>query len=630
MYRLMDVAPMQDVKNAKKNIMSTMASAAHDSDRPGPAPDFQLLIDSAPALIHTSLPDGYLDFFNQSWLEYVGRSLEDLQGWKWTSAIHPDDVEGIVEEWRESLASGKPFVYEARVRRADGEYRWMLHHKVAIRDEHGKIIKWHGSSIDIEDRKHAEEKIREQEVELRQVLNLTPQHVHVLTADGRLVYSNEVALRYHGSTLDDWSQLPLLQWRIDELPITLFHPDDRERVMSELKNKLLSGSAHETEARLLRNDGRYLWFLFRYSPLRDQQGQVVRWIVAGTDIEDRKQAEERLRHENVALREEIDKASMFEEIVGTSPALQKVLSRVSKVGPTDSTALLTGETGTGKELVARAIHRRSKRAARPFVSVNCAAVPRDLIASELFGHEKGAFTGALQRRLGRFELAEGGTIFLDEVGELTTETQVALLRVLQEREFERVGGNQSIRADVRVIAATNRNLEAGIAAGTFRRDLFYRLNVFPIEIPPLRERKQDIPMLVEYFIHRYARKAGKRIRTVEKTTMQLLSSYSWPGNIRELQNVVERSIIVCETETFSVDQSWLSKESPHAPPEAQAFGKKPAAQEREMIEAALTDTGGRVSGPQGAAAALGIPASTLESKIRSLKINKFRFKNARS
>jgi len=619
---------MRDVKNAKKNIMRTMASAAHDSERSGPAPDFQLLIDSAPALIHTSLPDGYLDFFNQSWLEYVGRSLEDLQGWKWTAAIHPDDVEGIVDKWRVSLATGEPFLYEARVRRADGEYRWMLHHKVAVRDEHGKIVKWHGSSIDIEDRKHAEEKIREQEVELRQVLNLTPQHVHVLTADGSLVYSNEVALRYHGSTLDDWSRRPLLQWRIDELPITLFHPDDRERVMSELKNKLLSGSAHETEARLIRNDGRYLWFLFRYSPLRDQQGQVVRWYVAGTDIEDRKQAEERLRHENVALREEIDKASMFEEIVGTSPALQKVLSRVSKVGPTDSTALLTGETGTGKELVARAIHRRSKRACRPFVSVNCAAVPRDLIASELFGHEKGAFTGALQRRLGRFELAEGGTIFLDELGELTPETQVALLRVLQEREFERVGGNQSIRADVRVIAATNRNLEAGIAAGMFRRDLFYRLNVFPIEIPPLRERKQDIPMLVDYFIDRYARKAGKRIRSVEKTTMQLLSSYSWPGNIRELQNVVERSIIVCETETFSVDQSWLSKESPHAPPEAQAFGKKSAAQEKEMIEVALTNAGGRVSGPLGAAAALGIPASTLESKIRTLKINKFRFKNA--
>jgi formate hydrogenlyase transcriptional activator len=604
-----------------------MASAAHDSERPGPSPDFQLLIDSAPALIHTSLPDGYLDFFNQSWLEYVGRSLEDVQGWKWTEVIHPEDVEGIVAVWRESLASGKPFLYEARVRRADGEYRWMLHHKVAIRDENGKIIKWHGSSIDIEDRKHAEEKIREQEVELRQVLDLTPQHVHVLTADGSLLYTNEVALKYHGSILDDWSSRPLLQWRIDELPITLFHPDDRERVLSEIQNKLSSGSADETEARLLRNDGRYLWFLFRYSPLRDQQGQVVRWYVAGTEIEERKQVEQRLHHENIVLREEIDKASMFEEIVGTSPTLKKVLSRVSKVGPTDSTVLLTGETGTGKELIARAIHKRSRRSSRPFVSVNCAAVPRDLIASELFGHEKGAFTGALQRRLGRFELAESGTIFLDEVGELTLETQVALLRVLQEREFERVGGNQSIPADVRVIAATNRNLEASIAAGTFRRDLFYRLNVFPIEIPPLRERKEDISMLVEYFIGRYGRNVGKRIRSVEKTTMDLLSSYSWPGNIRELQNVVERSIIVCETETFSVDPSWLSKESQQASSGTQTLGTKSAAQEKETIEAALTNTGGRVSGPLGAAAALGIPASTLESKIRTLGINKFRFKN---
>ena len=279
-----------------------------------------------------------------------------------------------------------------------------------------------------------------------------------------------------------------------------------------------------------------------------------------TDIDDRKQAEERLQHENVALREEIDKASMFEEIVGTSAALQAVLSRVSKVAPTDSTVLITGETGTGKELVARAIHKRSQRSSRAFVSVNCAAIPRDLIASELFGHEKGAFTGATQRRLGRFELAEGGTIFLDEVGELPAETQIALLRVLQEHEFERVGGTRSIRTDVRVIAATNRDLQAAIAAGTFRSDLFYRLNVFPIEIPPLRERREDIPLLVEYFIDRYARKAGKSIRRVNKKSLDLLQSYPWPGNIRELQNVIERSVIVCETENFSVDESWLSRQ----------------------------------------------------------------------
>jgi transcriptional regulator with GAF, ATPase, and Fis domain len=289
--------------------------------------------------------------------------------------------------------------------------------------------------------------------------------------------------------------------------------------------------------------------------------------------------------------------------------------------------LITGDTGTGKELVARAIHRRSQRSSHAFVSVNCAAIPRDLIASELFGHEKGSFTGALQQRLGRFELAEGGTLFLDEVGELPMETQITLLRVLQEREFERVGGSQSIRADVRVIAATNRDLESAISSGAFRRDLYYRLNVFPIEIPTLAERKEDIPVLVEYFIDRYARKAGKKIRVIEKNTLELLQSYSWPGNIRELQNVIERSVIVCESETFSVDQSWLSLESPRARSANQPLAKLSTAQEKQKIEAALAESAGRVSGPSGAAAILGIPASTLESKIRSLKINKFRFKS---
>jgi transcriptional regulator with GAF, ATPase, and Fis domain len=304
-----------------------------------------------------------------------------------------------------------------------------------------------------------------------------------------------------------------------------------------------------------------------------------------------------------------------------------VLSRVSKVAATDSTVLITGETGTGKELVARAIHRRSRRSSYAFVSVNCAAIPRDLIASELFGHEKGSFTGATQRRLGRFELAERGTIFLDEVGELPAETQIALLRVLQEHEFERVGGTGSIRTDVRIIAATNRNLEAAIAAGMFRSDLFYRLNVFPIEVPPLRERREDILLLVEYFIDRYARKAGKSFQSVNKKSLDMLQSYPWPGNVRELQNVIERSVIVCETENFSVDESWLSRQPPATEPNDRSdVFKRPPSQEKAIIEAALSECGGRVYGPSGAAAKLGIPRSTLESKIRSLKINKNRFK----
>jgi formate hydrogenlyase transcriptional activator len=382
------------------------------------------------------------------------------------------------------------------------------------------------------------------------------------------------------------------------------------------------------ELRLRKGDGTYRWFFTRCVPLRDEKGQIKRFYAASIDIDDRKRAEERLQQENVALREEIDKASMFEEIVGTSPALKSVLSRISKVAPSDSTVLITGETGTGKELVARAIHRRSDRVSRPFVSVNCSAIPRDLIASELFGHEKGAFTGATQQRLGRFELANGGTLFLDEVGELPAETQIALLRVLQEHEFERVGGTRRIRANVRVITATNRDLQAAISAGSFRSDLFYRLNVFPIEIPSLRERREDIPLLVEYFIDRYARKAGKHIKRVNKKTLELLQSYPWPGNIRELQNVIERSVILCETEIFSIDESWLPKRPPMTPESKHQveLPRRLLVQEKDMIEAALTESHGRIFGPKGAAAKLGIPRSTLESKIRSLKIDKNHFR----
>jgi len=599
------------------------------------------IVDLAPQLVSVFGPDRERLYANRMMLDYLGIGLDEWLQRSPGTHTHPDDLERVKTCWLRASGSGSAYDVEMRVRKHDGSYRWHLARYNPVHDDKGQIMRWYVAGTDIEDRKRAEEKlqqenvalkraeekIREQEAELRQVLDLTPQHVHVLTADARLVYTNEFALKYRGSVLHDWQLRPLIDWRIDELPITLFHPDDRERVMCELKSTLSSGSPHQTEARLLGKDGKYLWFLFCYNPLRDEQGRVVRWYVAGTDIEDRKQAEERLKHENVVLREEIDKASMFEEIIGTSPPLQAVLSRVSKVARTDSTVLITGETGTGKELVARAVHRRSDRSSRAFVSVNCAAIPRDLIASELFGHEKGSFTGATQQRLGRFELANGGTIFLDEVGELPAETQIALLRVLQEHEFERVGGTRRIRADVRVIAATNRDLQAAISAGSFRSDLFYRLHVFPIEIPALRERKEDIPLLVEYFIDRYARKAGKNIKRVNKKTLELLQSYPWPGNIRELQNVIERSVIVCETENFLVDESWLS----HQPPERKAEGQlylseKVAAQEKEIIETALRDSQGRVFGPSGAAAKLGIARSTLESKIRSLKINKNRFK----
>ena len=345
-------------------------------------------------------------------------------------------------------------------------------------------------------------------------------------------------------------------------------------------------------------------------------------------IEEIRELKDQLYKENLALRDEIDRASMFEEIVGASPALQAVLAWVAKVGPTDSTVLITGETGTGKELIARAIHKRSRRSGRAFVSVNCAALAASLISSELFGHEKGAFTGATHRRLGRFELADGGTIFLDEVGELPPETQVALLRVLQEREFERVGGTQPVRVDVRIIAATNRDLKAATASGAFRQDLFYRLNVFPIDVPPLRERGDDILVLVEHLVQRYARIAGKNIRSIDKNTLELFESYDWPGNIRELQNVIERSVILTSGDILRVDESWLSKKpSRHSNSVEVSNGRgSDRDEERKIIEAALRGSRGRVSGPLGAAAKLKVPPTTLENKIKALNIRKSLFK----
>jgi transcriptional regulator with GAF, ATPase, and Fis domain len=384
--------------------------------------------------------------------------------------------------------------------------------------------------------------------------------------------------------------------------------------------------------------------------LAERQDDEETQRILATDIENHRQAEDKLRRafeeikqlrdqlgqENLALKERIDQASMFEEIVGSSDALHRVLLQVERVAPTDSTVLIMGETGTGKELIAHAIHKRSKRAGQAFISVNCASIPTSLIASELFGHEKGAFTGALQRRQGRFELAHGGTIFLDEVGALPLETQIALLRVLQERQFERVGGNRVLETDARVITATNRNLVAAIDAGAFRADLFYRLNVFPIEVPALRQRTDDIPVLVEYFVRRYAQKAGKRIKNIRKRTLELFQTYDWPGNVRELQNVVERAVVLSNEETFFVDESWLK------PPLRQQLGRVSAdrnltsvplvtnllEREKEIIENALREAEGVVGGPAGAAAKLGIPRETLNSKIRKLGIKRYLFKRS--
>jgi formate hydrogenlyase transcriptional activator len=471
------------------------------------------------------------------------------------------------------------------------------------------------------------ETIKTNEESLRLIVDSIPGQIAVMTAGGEVELVNRQILEYFGKTTEE-----LQNWATSNS----FHPDDILPTIDAWKRAIETGQPFEFENRGRRADGVYRWFQARARPLRDAEGRIVRWYILATDIDDRKRSEgelgkafeeinrlkDRLHDENVALREQIDQVFMLEEIVGSSPALKTVLSSIMKVAPTDSTVLITGETGTGKELIARAIHRGSHRAGHAFISVNCAAIPSSLIASELFGHEKGAFTGALQRRQGRFELAQSGTIFLDEIGELPAETQLALLRVLQERQFERVGGSRVIPVDVRVIAATNRDLEAAIAAGVFRSDLFYRLNVFPIDVPPLRQRTKDIPMLIDYFVKRHAEKARKKISKIDKTTLKLCQSYHWPGNIRELQNIVERSVILCTGDTFWIDEAWLSSHNAPRRASSHLLTENLHNYEKELIEAALAESNGIVAGPNGAAVKLGIPRSTLDLKIKQLNIRK--------
>ena len=726
-------------------------------DRNQAEKEFRKLLDVLPQYMCVYGADGSPLYANDSLLDFFGFTLNDFRADDFQArAFHPEDADRVRTVRSDAMRRGEGWEVEARIRRKDGQYRWFLIRGKPFRDEDGKIDRWFSSGTEIEDRKQTER-------ELQQLVDAVPQMIGVTAADGRPLYANQVLLDYFGWTPEDVQS--------DQKFKQVFHPDDLSMILDRRQAGLARGLQFRIEARIRRNDGQYRWCLVIYNPLRDEQGRVIRWYTTGTDIEDRKRAEEALRRseaylaeaqrlshtgswaynvaskeiiywspesyrtfgfdpqkgsisyqeahsrihpedltrfdetlerairekigvafdfrlllpdgsikhvhcvsrpvlsasgevvelvgtnmditeqhqaktaleealeenkrlkdelyrENLALKEEIDQASMFEEIVGTSGALRQVLVQVAKVAPTDSTILIAGETGTGKELIARAIHKRSPRSSRAFVSVNCAAIPQTLVGSELFGHEKGAFTGATQRRLGRFELADGGTLFLDEIGDLPAETQVALLRVLQERQFERIGGTQSISVDVRVIAATNRDLKKAVQAGSFRSDLFYRLNVFPIAVPPLRQRKDDIPLLVEYLIERYASKAGKKIKNIHKRTLELFQAYDWPGNIRELQNVIERAVILSDDETFAVDESWLQSESPRPSRADNGLARLGADQERELIESALARSRGRVAGPSGAAVRLGIPRSTLETKIRRLGIKKHLFNPA--
>ena len=579
------------------------------------------ILDTIPTFASCNLPDGSNEFLNQRWHDYTGLSPEEARGRGWRVAVHPDDLPKVLDTFRALQVSGEPREIEHRLRRHDGEYRWFLFRIEPLRDELGNIVRWYATNTDIENLKRTEEKLRQDEREIRQITDAIPQTIVIQRPDGTPMYANQAVLDYSGFTMEDVVA--------SDFRARLFHPEDLERLREERQAALSRGVPFEIEQRARRKDGQYRWFLVRYNPFCDEQGRLVRWYATGTDIDDRKRTEDRVRNENVALREDIVRSSMFEEIVGSSEPLRRVLAQVEKVAPTVSTVLILGETGTGKELIARAIHSRSKRSGRAFIRVNCAAIPPPLVASELFGHERGAFTGALQRRLGRFESADGGTLFLDEVGELPPEAQVALLRVIQDREFERVGGSQTISVDVRVLAATNRDLGAAVAEGTFRQDLFYRLNVFPLRMPALRERGDDIPMLVKYLVNRYAERAGKSVRHINKRTLDLFQAYAWPGNVRELQNVIERAVILCDGETFAVDDTWLTPVvAPHSVATRSPLVANLVEHEREVIEHALQEAEGVIGGPAGAAARLGIPRQTLESKIKKLGIKRHRFKTS--
>jgi PAS domain S-box-containing protein len=593
------------------------------------------VIETIPCMAWSASADGAAQFFNRRWLDYAGLAADQVEDWGWTVVVHPDDLNVLVDYWRMLMTSGQSGEIEGRLRRFDGVYRWFLFRATPSVDENGRIVKWYGTNTDIEQRKTAEQALERSEGYLAEAQRLTLTGSYATDGVTRqLTYWSEEMFRLFG--FDPQQGLPMwAQW------LGRVHPEDRQKVVLAADGAFVEKVDSGTEFRIQNLDGTIRIAHGIGHPVLGPNGELLHVLGTVVDITERRRAEEALKsafdeikrlkdelyRENLALRDEIDRSSMFEEIVGTSDPLRAVLSRIAKVAPTDSTVFITGETGTGKELIARAIHKRSPRSGRAFVSVNCAALAPSLISSELFGHEKGAFTGAMQRRLGRFEMADGGTIFLDEVGELPSDIQVALLRVLQEREFERVGSNRSIKVDVRVIAATNRDLEAAVAKGGFREDLFYRLNVFPIEVPPLRQRRGDILMLVEYFVQRYAKRLGKNISSIEKKTLDLFLSYDWPGNIRELQNVIERSIILTSGEVLSVDGFWLSKgDVPSPKTETSPVSKVGRWSEKEIIKAALAESKGRISGPSGAAAKLGIPPSTLDYRIRALRINKREFK----
>jgi formate hydrogenlyase transcriptional activator len=463
---------------------------------------------------------------------------------------------------------------------------------------------------DITERKRAEERIRQDEEELRLLIEGIPQLIWRAQPDGLIEYHNQRLLAYHGRTMEEVRGLGYANF---------IHADDRENAVKTWREAVSTGNPYESQSRLLGADGHYRWFLTRGLPLRDAQGRILKWYGTCTDIDEVTRLRQQLEQERDYLREEVKEAGAFGEIIGKSEAIKKVMLQAEQVAGTSSTVLLIGETGTGKELLARAIHNLSPRHARPMVALNCAALPATLVESELFGREKGAYTGALSRQIGRFELADGSTLFLDEIGELPLELQAKLLRVLQEGQFERLGSSKPIKADVRIIAATNRDLEKAVKEGRFREDLYYRLNVFPITVPPLRERREDIPLLAFALAKDIVKTLGKTIKAIPRSTLAELQRYSWPGNVRELRNVVERALIVCQGSTLRFDvPAQGGTPAAVGPPQNRTLEEV----ERQHILSVLEETGWRVSGKRGAAAILGLNRSTLESRMAKLGIKR--------
>ena len=582
---------------------------------------FRTLADSSPVLIWVNGLDG-CEFVNRSYLEFLGRSNDEVMNMDWTTAVHPSDIAGYVDTYSRAFDRQSMFETQFRFRRADGEYRWFKSFGLPRFTADGTFIGYVGSSVDVTDLKNVEEALRESEARFRYMADNAPVMIWVSGADKKSTYFNKNWLDFTGHTLEE---------EIDDGWERGLHPEDRPLCVETFDSAFEKREAFRIEYKMRRVDGAYRWILDCGAPRFSSDGGFLGFIGSCIDITERKEAEQalvkahhelnelknELEEENIYLQAKLHQGQPFGEIVGQSEAIKYVHFKIGQVAPTDTTVLITGETGTGKELVARAIHNASKRSGQQLVKVNCAALSPTLIESELFGHEKGAFTGAAARKVGRFELADGGTIFLDEIGELPLELQVKLLRVIQEGEIERVGGTKTLTIDVRIIAATNRDLKVEVDKGTFRQDLWYRLNVFPITVPPLNQRRDDIPLLVEHFVEKSATKFNKTIKSVSTKTMQRLQSHQWPGNIRELANVIERAVIHSQGNVLQLADRF------DAP--TNGNGKSPQSLEmveRDYIIRTLEHTGWRIEGPLGAAKVLGLNPSTLRTRMVKLQIQR--------